>query len=67
MPVAEEVKEVLKKNEGKNTELSNFLRCKRFIKEKREQGILIKKGARLPNLQEIERYGYDTFFTKRPT
>ncbi|GEM_PF-4654442 len=41
-----------------------LFRLKRFLDEKRERGIIKKKGTKVPSLQEIERYGYESFFSK---
>jgi hypothetical protein len=51
------------RNEMENKRPALF-RLKRFLDEKRERGIIKKKGTKVPSLQEIERYGYESFFSK---
>jgi len=67
MSITRDFEELLKGTRDVEERQANVLRLKRLIDEKTAKGILPKKASKVPTLQEIERYGYDRFFSKQPS
>jgi hypothetical protein len=64
MSTTKEYENLLSSRKQMEDKRPGLFRLKRFLDEKREKGIVKKKGSKVPTLQEIERYGYESFFSK---
>jgi hypothetical protein len=65
MTQTKDFEDLLKAKEKLEIRRPDLFRIKRLLDEKREKGIIPKKVAKVPTLQETERYGYERIFGKQ--